>query len=162
METTETQPQKGRRIENIAVVLVVLGFLLAIAGVAGYYMYSNIKWNPALIVKISTGINETSGAPIITNMTFEQSQVIYKGADAVVEFPEITVMVRNNSINAAPVSYWASVPWDSKETSGNYTLTVVFRETYTPSSNDTLILTVQQVGLKGRILNKQTAFYGWE
>lgn len=158
MENTDLTPKKGRQIVKLAVIVLLL---LAIAGVCGYFVYSNIKWNPALIVHISTGINESNGNPTVTNITFEQSRVMYKGKETVPQYPEVNVMVRNETINAAPVGFWAAAPWNPEETSGNYTITVVFREFYTPKTNDTLIVTIRHVAIRGYIMNKQTAFYEW-
>jgi len=159
METIETHPKKGSRIVKTVIASLLL---IAIVGITSYFVYSNLTWNPALIVHISTGVNESSSAHIITNVTFEQSEVIYKGTEAVPTYPEIDIMVRKGSLLSSPVSYWAAVPWDSEESSGNYTLTIIFRETYTPSIGDILIITIKQVSVNGRIMNKQTAFYTWE
>lgn len=115
---------------------------------------------PALKMTISTGINESDGAPIITNITYEQTQVIYKGADAQVDYPDISVIARNESILAAPVSYWAAKPWVEGEKV--YELTLTFRESYTPKKGDILILTIRFTGIRGYILGKNTAFYEWQ
>lgn len=115
---------------------------------------------PALKLTISTGINESDGSPTITNMTFEQTRVIYKGADVKVEFPDISVVARNESILAAPVTYWAAQPWE--EGQEKYTFTLTFRETYTPEKGDFLVITTRFTGLRGYILGKNTAFYEWQ
>lgn len=115
---------------------------------------------PALKLTISTGINESDGSPIITNITFEQIQVIYKGADAQVDYPDISIIARNGSLLAAPVSYWAAQPW--VEGDKIYTLTLTFRESYTPKKGDFLILTIRFTGIRGYILGKNTAFYEWK
>lgn len=115
---------------------------------------------PALKLTITTGINESDESPIITNLTFEQTQVIYKGADAQVEFPDISVIARNDSILAAPVTYWASEPW--VEGKDKYNLTLSFRDTFTPKAGDILILTVRFTGIRGYIIGKHTAFYEWK
>ena len=116
--------------------------------------------NPALKLTLSTGNNESDGSPMITNLTFEQTKVIYKGVDAQAEYPDISVIARNDSILAAPVSYWAAQPWvEGKE---NYTLTLSFRESYTPKKGDILILTIRFTGIGGYILGKNTAFYEWK
>jgi len=115
---------------------------------------------PALKLTISTSVNESDGSPVITNMTFEQTQVIYKGTDVKVEFPDISVMARNESLDSAPVTYWASEPWvEGKE---KYTLTLTFRDSFTPKTGDFLILTIRFTGIRGYILGKNTAFYEWQ
>jgi hypothetical protein len=115
---------------------------------------------PALKLTISTGVNESDGSPIITNMTFEQTQVIYKGADSQVNFPDISVMARNESLYSDPVSYWASEPIvKGKE---KYTLTLTFRDSFKPKTGDLLILTIRFTGNRGDILVKNTAFYEWK
>jgi hypothetical protein len=115
---------------------------------------------PALKLTLSTGVNESDGSPVITNMTFEQTQVIYKGTDVQVEFPDISVIARNESLAAAPVTYWAAQPWvEGKE---KYTLTLTFRDSFTPKTGDFLILTIRFTGIRGYILEKNTAFYEWQ
>lgn len=115
---------------------------------------------PALKLTISTGVNESDGSPLITNMTFEQTQVIYKGTDVKVEFPDISVIARNESLEAAPVSYWAAEQWvEGKE---KYTLTLTFRDSFTPKTGDFLILTIRFTDIGGHILGKNTAFYEWK
>jgi hypothetical protein len=116
--------------------------------------------NPALKLTISTGINESDGSPTITNITFEQTQVIYKGSDAAAGFPDISVVARNESLVAAPVTYWAAQPWVEGEK--NYILTLTFRESYTPKTGDLLLLTIRFTGIRGNILEKNTAFYEWK
>lgn len=159
MENTQIVPKKSYGIVKTALVLLLL---LAIAGTVGYYAYKQINWHPTLILKISTGVNETDNSPIITNVTFEQGQVIYKGTDTVAQYPEINVMVRNGTLESAPITYWASAPWNQDEESGKYTVTAVFKETYTPHSGDLFIVTIRQVGRGAYILKKTTAFYEWK
>ncbi len=115
---------------------------------------------PALKLTISTGVNESDGSPIITNITFEQTRVIYKGADAQAEFPDISVTARNESLLSAPVSYWAAQPWI--EGTEKYTLTLTFRDSFTPKPGNLLILTIRFTGIGGYILGKNTAFYEWK
>ena len=159
MDNTNEKPKKKRIGLEIAILLAIL----ATVGYAGYVTYSNIDWNPALIVTIATGVNESrNDAPIITNVTFEQTKVIYKGADSPVTFPDISIMIRNEALTSFPVSYWASASWNQGETEGKYVLTVLFKEKYTPKPGDLLVLTIKQTGMGGYILNKQTAFYEWK
>lgn len=159
MENINEQPLKkswGKKIVLYLAILIVIVY-------AGYSVYGKIDWNPALIVTITTGVNESKGdAPIITNVTFEQTKVIYKGSDTPAKFPEINIMVRNEELNSLPVNYWAAAPWNQGEKEGKYVITVLFLETYTPKPEDLLVLTIKQTGIKGNILNKQTAFYEWK
>jgi len=159
MENINEQPLKkswGKKIVIYLAILIVIVY-------AGYSVYGKIDWNPALIVTITTGVNESKGdAPIITNVTFEQTKVIYKGSDTPAKFPEINIMVRNEELNSLPVNYWAAAPWNQGEKEGKYVITVLFLETYTPKPEDLLVLTIKQTGIKGNILNKQTAFYEWK
>ncbi|MCZ7402988.1 MAG: hypothetical protein O8C61_12265 [Candidatus Methanoperedens sp.] len=115
---------------------------------------------PALKLTISTRVNESDGSPIITNMTFEQTQVIYKGADSPVVFPDISVIARNESLLADPISYWAS----EQRVGGSekHTLTLAFRDSFKPKTGDLLILTIRFTSYKGNILGKNTAFYEWK
>ncbi len=115
---------------------------------------------PALKLTISTDVNESDGSPIITNMTFEQTQVIYKGADSLVNFPDISVTARNDSLLSDPVSYWASEPrLGGKEI---HTLTLTFRDSFKPQTGDKLILTIRFTNNRGDIIGKNTAFYEWK
>jgi len=145
-------------------VFIAVIFIVVIIG-AVYVSIDKIEstlniGRPALKLTLSTGINESDGSPIVTNITFEQTQVIYKGADAKVEFPEISVMVRNQSIDSAPVTYWAAQPW--VEGNEKYTLTLTFRESFTPKTDDLLILTIRFTDFEGHIIGKNTAFYEWK
>ncbi len=115
---------------------------------------------PALKLTISTGVNESDGFPIVTNLTFEQTRVIYKGADAKVEFPDINVIARNGSLDSVPVSYWAAQ--QRLKENEKYTLTLTFRDTFTPKTGDLLILTIRFTDFGGHILEKNTAFYEWK
>ncbi|MCX9025912.1 MAG: hypothetical protein OIN85_07455 [Candidatus Methanoperedens sp.] len=115
---------------------------------------------PALKLTVSTGVNESDGSPIVTNITFEQTQVIYKGTDSPVVFPDISVIARNESLLADPISYWASEPF--VKGNENHTLTLTFRDSFKPKTGDLLILTIRFTGNRGNILGKNTAFYEWK
>jgi len=141
----------------VIVIAIIIGAAYVSIGKIGSTL--NIG-RPALKLTISTGINESDGSPIITNITFEQTRVIYKGEDAQVEFPDISVTARNESLLSAPVSYWASQPW--KEGNEKYTMTLTFRDSFTPKKGDLLILTIRFTGIGGYILGKNTAFYEWK
>jgi hypothetical protein len=117
--------------------------------------------NPALKLTISTGVNESDGSPIITNFTFEQIRVIYKGTDAISNLPEISIMVRNESLKAAPITYWAAQPWVEGEDE-THTFTLTFRDSYTPKKGDMLILQIRFTGIRGYNTEKKTAFYEWQ
>jgi hypothetical protein len=143
---------------GVIVIAMIFGALYVTAGNIGDRL--NI-WNPALKLTITTGVNESDGSPTITNITFEQTRVIYKGTDAKVNYPDISVMARNESVAAAPVSYWAAEPW-VEGNNKTITLTLSFRETYLPKNGDLLILTIRFTGIRGYILGKNTAFYEWQ
>ena len=148
--------KKTTVIMAVIVIVVIAGALYLSMDKIGSML--NIG-KPALKLTISTGINESDGSPIITNITFEQTKVIYKGTDVQVEFPDISVIARNESLLAAPVSYWAAEPWaEGKE---KYVLTITFRDSFTPKTGDLLILTIRFTGIRGNILGKNTAFYEW-
>ncbi len=138
--------------------------ILLVFSASGYYVYKHSTeiglTKPALIMKIST--NETTvGLPMVNNVTFEQSSVMffYKTTDTKVEFPEIDVNARLNKLDAAPASFWASTPYEKE---GVYTLNVYFRDGNAPKQGDILILPIRIVGHTGAILDKKTAFYVWE
>lgn len=141
----------------VIVIVVILGALYLSIDKIGSTL--NLG-NPALKLTISTGVNESDGSPIITNITFEQTRVIYRGSDAKVVYPDISVMARNETIMAAPVTYWASEPW--VEGNEKHTLTLTFRDSFTPKTGDILILTIRFTGIRGYILGKNTAFYEWK
>ncbi len=141
----------------VIVIALIIGAIYVSIGKTGNLLNMG---RPALKLTISTGINESDGSPIVTNVTFEQTRVIYKGADAEVNYPDISVIARNESILAAPVSYWAAQPWVEDE--NNYTLTLTFRDSFTPKTGDLLILTIRFTGIRGYILGKNTAFYEWK
>lgn len=149
--------KKSTVLITVIVIAVIVGTLYLSIDKIGSIL--NIG-KPALKLTISTGVNESDGSPIITNITFEQTQVIYRGTDAKVDYPDISVIARNESIMAAPVSYWAAEPWvEGKE---KYTLTLTFRDSFTPKTGDILILTIRFTGIRGYILGKKTAFYEWQ
>ena len=149
--------KKNTAIITIIVIALIIGAVYVSFDKIGSTL--NI-WKPALKLTISTGINESDGSPIVTNVTFEQTQVIYKGADAKVDYPDISVIARNESLVAAPVTYWAAQPW--VEGNENYTFTLTFRDSFTPKTGDFLILTIRFTGIRGYILGKKTAFYEWK
>lgn len=162
MDSIETQVKPQNSGMNRILKMVSVLLILAVIGATGMYIGSNIEWRPALKLTILTEVNESDGSPTITNITFEQVSVFYKGTDSKVDYPDISVMARSGSLLAPPASYWVSVPWNEEETSGNYTLTVTFRDFYKPTTGDVLILTIRQTGTRGYILNKITAFYEWQ
>ncbi len=151
--------KKTTVVITFTVIVLLIGAVYVSMGNIGSTL--NIG-KPALKLTITTGTNESDGTPIVTNVTFEQTEVIYKGTDAKVEYPDISVIARNESLLAAPVSYWAAQAWNEEKDNGTYTLTLTFRETYTPKKGDLLILTIRLTGIKGYILGKKTAFYEWK
>ena len=142
--------------------------VIIIAGITGV-LYLNLDkventmniGNPALKLTVSTGVNESDGLPIITNITFEQNRVIYKSTDAITNFPEISIMVRNGSLDSSPVTYWAAQPWVEGENE-THTFTLTFRELYTPKKGDLLILQFRFTGPDGYNTEKKTVFYEWQ
>jgi hypothetical protein len=143
----------------IAIIVVALIIGAVYASIDKIESTLNIG-KPALKLTISTDINESDGSPIITNMTFEQTQVIYKGADSLVHFPDISVIARNDSLLSDPVSYWASEPFvKGKEI---HTLNLTFRDSFKPETGDILILTIRFTNNRGDIIAKNTAFYEWK
>jgi hypothetical protein len=161
MEIQDTLSKPKRGVNRILKLVIVAVIVLVVGLAALYVINTKIEWHPALKLTISTGVNETDGFPIVTNVTFEQTKVIYKGTDDKVVFPDIDVMARNGSVLAPPASYWASVQRDPKERNGTYTMTLTFRESYTPQKGDQLILTIFLTGSGGTILTKKTALYEW-
>jgi uncharacterized protein (UPF0333 family) len=141
--------------------------VIIIAGIIGAF-YLNLDkiestiniGNPALEMTISTDVNE-SDVPIITNIDFKQTEVIYKGSDAPTILPEISIMIRNDAVNSAPVSYWASQTWVEGENK-TYTFTVLFRESYTPKKGDRLIIQIRFTDFSGSRIEKKTALYEWK
>ncbi len=145
----------------ITVIVIALIFGTAYVSIGKIDSILNIG-KPALKLTITTGTNESDGTPVVTNVTFEQTEVIYKGTDARVNYPDISVIARNESLLAAPVSYWAAQPWNEGEGNSTYTFTLTFRESYTPKNDDLLILTIRFTEIGGHILGKKTAFYEWK
>lgn len=154
---TQEQPTGTSHIKVVIVLATVILVGLAIL----YVVYQNLEWNPALKLAISTGVDETDGSPIITNVTFEQTTVIYKGTDGKVIYPDISVIARKDSLLAAPASYWTSAQWNPEEGNGVHTMVMTFRDSYTPQKGDFLILTIRLTGLRGYIITKKTVFYEW-
>ncbi|MGB8218268.1 MAG: hypothetical protein WCE94_13300 [Candidatus Methanoperedens sp.] len=146
---------------TVFIAIIVVALIIGVVYVPFDKIESTLNFGkPALKLTISTGVNESDGSPIITNMTFEQTQVIYKGADSEVHFPDISVIARNESLLGDPISYWASEPFvKGKE---KHTLTITFRDSFKPTPGDLLILTIRFTGNRGDIIGKNTAFYEWK
>lgn len=122
-----------------------------------------IPSKPALKLTIDTDINESlSDLLLITNMTIEQTTVpiFYRSVDSPVEFPDINVEGRNDTVKSSPVTYWAS----AKRTNPReiYEFILTFREPYVPNTGDVLILTVRMNDFRGKLEYKTTAFYDWK
>jgi len=146
---------------TLFITIIVVAFIIGAAYLSIGKVENTLKiGNPALKLMISTGTNESDGSPIITNVTFEQTRVIYKGTDSQVVFPDINVMLRNETTFAEPVTYWASEPWVKGK--DKYPITLTFRDSYKPKTGDFLILTIRFTGTNGEILGKKTAFYDWQ
>ena len=149
--------------KTIVAIVVILFIAIGLS-----YLYMDkienalIPSKPALRLTISTDYNDTGDFIVITNMTFEQTTVpvFYRGIDSPVVFPDIDVEGRNETVTAAPVTYWAS----AKRVNINqtYVFTLTFRESYVPKTGDMLILAVRMNDFRGKLEYKTTAFYGWK
>lgn len=148
--------------------VIILAALLTIAaGLA--YLYIEVKpelnlAKPALVLGITTGINQSDGRLIVTNMTFEQTTVpiYYRSADSPVEFPNINVQGRNGTIYSPPVTHWASEKIPVGSEGGKHIMTLTFRESYKPRPQDVLILTIKIAEYGGLEEHRKTAFYEWK
>lgn len=160
METTETQPQKGRQIVKI---VAVLALVILFAGAIGYFVYGNINTEsrPSLKMTITTELNETTELPIITNVTFEQSTVpfYYVKADTPPKFPDITVETKIGAVKNPPAGYRVGA---FRPVEGTYNLTVTFMNGSEPKTGDLLILAIRLSDFRGVIIKKTTAFYDWK
>lgn len=147
--------------KNVIYIIVVL----LIFSVSGYYLYQHgVDYGlakPALILKISTNLSEEDGAPMVNNITFEQSSVVffYKRADSIPSFPEIEVNARINMLDTSPASFWASTPYKEE---GVYELTLLFRDGNEPKPGDVLIIPLRIINIRGVPMYKTTSFYEWE
>ncbi|MCZ7355997.1 MAG: hypothetical protein O8C66_08440 [Candidatus Methanoperedens sp.] len=137
--------------------------VLLILSVSGYYLYQHALdiglEKPALVLTVSTNLTD-KGTPIINNVTFEESSVMffYKRADTPANFPEIDANARINKLAAIPASFWASIHRPSE---GVYTLRMFFRDGMEPKKGDVLIIPIRLVSHTGAIQYKTTAFYCW-
>ena len=138
--------------------------MLLILSISGYYIYQHSieigLTKPALILKVSTNLSDR-GLPMINNVTFEESSVLffYKRADSIPEFPEVDANARINALASAPASYWASAHRPSE---GIYSLRLLFRDKEEPKQGDILIIPIRLVSGTGAIQYKTTAFYCWK
>lgn len=140
--------------------------LIAIIGLS--YLYIDkvegalIPSKPALKLKITTDYNDSEGLLMITNMTFEQTTVpaYYRSVDSPVEFPNINVEGRNESVTSSPITYWSSEKRVNIQSVYDFTLT--FREPFSPNTGNLIILTVRMNDLRGKLEYKTTAFYVWK
>lgn len=151
--------RKTTTIAIIVILLIAIGLI---------YLYMDkienvlIPNKPALKLTISTDYNDTGDFIVITNMTFEQTTVpvFYRSIDSPAVFPDIDVEGRNETVTAAPVTYWTSAK--RVKTNETYVLTLTFRESYVPKPDDLLILTVRMNDFRGKLEYKTTAFYSWK
>lgn len=148
---------------TIAITVIIV---IALIGTLYFYADSIEKelhlTKPALKVTVTTGYNDTLGEIQITNMTFEQTTVpiFYRSADSPAVYPDIDIEGKNNSVTAAPVTYWQSQKREKME--GNYTFILTFREPYVPKKDEVLFLPVRMNDFRGVLEYKQTAFYAWK
>lgn len=145
------------RIKYTIVVLLILS-------VSGYYLYRNgVEFGlekPELIMKVSTNLSN-EGNPMINNVTFEQSGVVffYKTTDTPPDFPEIDVNARLNKLNSIPASFWSSAHYTGKD---SYILKLFFKDGSEPKKGDILIMPIRITSHTGAVAYKTTAFYMWE
>lgn len=117
---------------------------------------------PAMKLTISTGINSTTEDLEITNITFEQTNVsrMYRSVDSPVEFPNIEVEGKVNTVSSAPITYWTS--YKRINPTDKYEMILTFREPYKPSTDDVLLLIIKMNDFRGKLEYKTTAFYAWK
>lgn len=152
-----------KKLNQLAISLVVIALIIGVC-----YQYSSSVLSglnltkPALKISISTGINTTTEILEITNITFEQTNVskMYRSVDSPVEFPDINVEAKIDTVASAPISYWASARRINPQ--DKYELILTFREPYKPSSGDILILILKMNDFRGNLEYKSTAFYAWK
>lgn len=150
--------RKTKAIAIVAILLIAIGLS---------YLYLDkienvlIPSKPALKVTISTGDSVTLGLQV-TNMTFKQTTVpvFYRSADSPVQFPDIDVEAKNDSIKNVPITYWASA--ERVKTNETYDFMLTFREPYVPIQGELLILSVRMNDFTGKLEYKTTAFYEWK
>lgn len=151
-----------RKTTTIAIIVI----LIIAIGLSYLYMdkIENvlIPSKPALKLTISTDYNDTGDFLVVTNMTFKQTTVpvFYRSIDSPAVFPDIDVEGRNETVTAAPVTYWASAK--RVKTNETYAFTLTFRESYVPKPDDLLILAVRMNDFRGKLEYKTTAFYSWK
>lgn len=150
--------RKKTAIAIIVILLIAIGLS---------YLYLDkienalIPSKPALKVTISTGNSVTLGLQV-TNMTFKQTTVpvFYRSVDSPVQFPDIDVEAKNDSIKNVPITYWASA--ERVKTNETYDFMLTFREPYVPTQGELLILSVRMNDFTGKLEYKTTAFYEWK
>lgn len=151
-------------MKKLGIVLVLAAILIA-AGIGIYTNKDRItnKITPysALKLTISTNLSGNN-TPTVNNLTFEQANVpfFYKRSDSIVDFPDVNAVIRLNSLQSEPISYWASSRRNDDE--GIYTLTSVFRDGKEPKPGDMLIITLRLTNFRGNVEYKTTAFYDWQ
>jgi len=144
--------------------IITYVIILLIFSVSGYYLYKHETElglaKPALVLTVTTNMTEDN-LPMINNITFEQSGVVffYKRADSIPDFPELEVNARINKMDSAPASFWASTHYTGD---GKYNIRLLFKDGNEPKQGDILILPIRIVGLAGIVMYKTTSFYMWE
>ncbi|MCZ7385504.1 MAG: hypothetical protein O8C67_07560 [Candidatus Methanoperedens sp.] len=147
---------------------IAITVVIVIALIGTLYLYAdNIEkelhlTKQALKLTVTTGYNDTLGEIQITNMTFEQTTVpiYYRSVDSPAVFPDINIEGKNNTLTAAPITYWQSQKREKME--GNYTFIMTFREPYVPKKDEVLFLAVRMNDFRGVLEYKQTVFYVWK
>lgn len=144
---------------------IFIAILLLVLSASAYYLYKDSSGigltKPTLELKISTDLSD--GMPRITNITFEQSSVVffYKATESIPKFPEIDVNARLNEFESGPSTYYASAPFDFSKINETYNIKLFFRDGKVPKQGDILILPIRITGYTGAVLYKTTAFYDW-
>jgi hypothetical protein len=152
-----------KKITQLLIAIIVIALVIGTSYQYGGRILSGINFTkPVVKLTISTGINSTTEDLEITNITFEQTQVskLYRSVDSPVEFPNIEVEGKVNTVASAPITYWAS--YKRTNPTDKYELILTFREPYRPSTGDVLLLIIKMNDFRGKLEYKTTAFYEWK
>jgi hypothetical protein len=147
----------------IVVVALIVGMCYQYGGdVFGKALSGMNLTKPALKIKISTDVNESTNNLEVTNITIEQTSVskMFRSVDTPAEFPNIDVEAKRNTIYSVPISYWASEK--RTDVNGTYNFVLTFRDNQTANVGDLLILSVCMNDFRGNLEYKTTAFYEWK
>lgn len=152
-----------KKMAQIAIAIIVMAVIIGLCYQYGGSILSGMNLTkPALKIKISTDINESTKNLEVTNLAFEQTNVskMFRSVDSPAEFPNIDVEAKSNTIYSEPISYWASEKRTDVNKTYNFVLT--FRDNSTVNVGDLLILSVRMSDFRGNLEYKTTAFYEWK